>query len=392
MVRRLLFLLVFAASLAQPARAHEAHQAARTGLAVSVAADATGRLWRAQVWEGRVWVSRSDDGGRSFGVPVAVNAVPEAIVADGENRPKLAVVGSRIYVSWTQALSKPYTGHVRFAHSVDGGRTFAEPITVNDDREVISHRFDSLLVDGRGRVHLFWLDKRDAAAAQAQGEPYTGAALYHAVSEDGGASFGRNERLAAHSCECCRVVSALDADGIPLVLWRHVFGRNERDHALLRLDGRTKPVRVSFDRWEVDACPHHGPALAVAPDGTRHLAWFNDAPTRHGLFYARMDADGGMGTPLAFGDYAQQAAHPALAVAAGRVWLAWKEFDGRQALVRAMHSDDGGRSWSAPRSVAASSGASDHPLLVSAGHRVYLSWSTQLEGHRVIPLVPDDTP
>lgn len=392
MVTRLLALFACAALLAQPARAHEAHPAGQAGLAVSVAADAAGRLWRTQVWEGRVWVSRSDDGGRSFGLPVAVNVHPENIAADGENRPKLAVVGDRVYVSWTQSLSKPYTGHVRFARSLDGGRTFSEPITVNDDRGLISHRFDSLLVDGRGRIHLFWLDKRDAAAAQARGGHYTGAALYHAVSEDGGASFGPNERLASHSCECCRVVSALDPDGVPVVLWRHVFGRNERDHALLRLDGRSQPIRVSFDRWEVDACPHHGPALAVAPDGTRHLAWFNDAPTRHGLFYAPMGADGGLAAPLPFGNYEQQAGHPALAVAGSRLWLAWKEFDGRQALVQVMHSDDGGRSWSPPRRVAASGGASDHPLLVSDGSRVYLSWSTQLEGHRLIPLVPDETP
>ncbi len=368
------------------------HRSAKPGLAVSAVFDDQGRVWRAEARNGRVWVSRSDDKGYRFQPPVAVNAVPESIAADGENRPKIAVAGKRVYVSWTQSLDKPYTGHVRFARSLDGGRTFSEPITVNDDREIISHRFDSLLLDAQGRVYLFWLDKRDAAAAQARGEKYAGAALYHAVSDDGGASFSPNRRLAANSCECCRLATALDRDGAPLVLWRHIFGRNVRDHALLKLDGKSELVRVSFDQWEVDACPHHGPALAVGRDGARHLAWYNDAPAGHGLFYARMERDGTLSQPLGFGHYDAQAGHPSVIAAGARVMLAWKEFDGERALVRVMESADGGRSWQAARRVADTAGASDHPLLIADGDTIYLSWNTARDGYRLLPLAPEGAP
>jgi hypothetical protein len=377
-VRRLTVFLLLAAAPAWG----QGHHGADMPLAVSAIFDDAGRLWRAQVWEGRVWVSHSDDKGQSFSTPVAVNEQAESIAADGENRPKLAVVGQRVYVSWTQRLPKPYTGHVRFARSLDGGRHFSAPLTVNDDRAVISHRFDSLLVDGRGRIHLFWLDKRDAAAAQAAGRPYAGAALYHAVSDDGGAHFSPNTRLAANSCECCRVVSALDTDGLPLVFWRHIFGRNVRDHALLKLDG-SAPVRVSHDGWEVDACPHHGPALAVGADGTRHLAWFNDGPERHGLFYARMDPAGQLSPPLGFGNYDAQAGHPSVVVVGTRVFLAWKEFDGQRASVWIRASRDGGRSWYAPRRLMDTAGASDHPLLISDGATAYVSWNTAQDGYRL---------
>lgn len=84
---------------------------------------------------------------------------------------------------------------------------------------------------------------------------------------------------------------ALDRDGVPLVFWRHIFDRNVRDHALLKLDNKSTLMRVSHDQWAVDACPHHGPAISVAYDGTRHLAWYNNAPERQGLFYARMAPD-----------------------------------------------------------------------------------------------------
>lgn len=385
MVRMLLILLL---CLSAPAWAqHGGHRPAKPALGMTVHVDAQGRLWRAEARAGQVWVSHSDDRGRSFSAPVAVNAVPEKVAADGENRPKIVVGPERqVYVSWTQSLDKPYTGHVRFARSLDGGKTFSAPVIVNDDRNVISHRFESLLLDGQGRIHLVWLDKRDAAAAQARGKQYAGAALYHAVSGDGGQSFGVNRRLADNSCECCRVASALDVDGVPLVFWRHIFGSNERDHALLKLDTQAEPVRVSHDRWKIDACPHHGPALAVAPDGARHLAWFNNAPARHGLFYARMEADGRMAPPLSFGNYAAQAAHPSVAVAGETLALAWKEFDGARASVWVMASADGGRSWQAPRRLADTAGPSDHPQLVTDRGGVHLSWNTAQEGYRLLPL------
>jgi hypothetical protein len=41
------------------------------------------------------------------------------------------------------------------------------------------------------------------------------------------------------------VTSAIDADGAPLFMWRHVFEPNERDHALARLkpDGTVESVQ-----------------------------------------------------------------------------------------------------------------------------------------------------
>ncbi|HUW50710.1 MAG TPA: sialidase family protein, partial [Sulfuricella sp.] len=229
---------------------------AKPSLAITTAFDDKGRLWRASVQNGYVLVSHSDDSGNSWGQPVKVNAEPEDILGDGENRPKIVVRKGVIYVSYTRGLEKPMTGDIRFSRSLDGGKTFLPPITVNDNREIISHRFDTLAVNDRGQVFLAWLDKRDQFAAQRENKPYKGGATYYAVSDDGGASFKPNLKAVDHSCECCRVAMALDADGVPVIFWRHIYGKNERDHAMLRLDGKSSPIRVSYDRWEVDACPH----------------------------------------------------------------------------------------------------------------------------------------
>ncbi|MDP2156061.1 MAG: sialidase family protein, partial [Sulfuricella sp.] len=258
---------------------------ARPALSATTVFDQDGRLWLARVEKGYLYVSHSADKGKNFGAPVKVNSVPENIASDGENRPKIVVAkNGHIYVAYTTSLEKPFSGHIRFSRSLDGGRSFSEPITVNDNREVISHRFEAMGVNDRGEITLAWLDKRDLSAAERKRKKYIGAAVYYAVSKNGGASFEPNRKAADHACECCRVAMAMDKDDVPVIFWRHIYGKNVRDHALLRLDGKSQPVRVSRDNWEVDACPHHGPAISIGADGVYHLAWFNNAPQRHGLF------------------------------------------------------------------------------------------------------------
>ncbi|MBI4986768.1 MAG: exo-alpha-sialidase [Rhodocyclales bacterium] len=383
-----LLLLTTAAGAAEPKL--------RAQLATSAAFDDDGRLWRVRLTEGHVVVDASDDQGASFAPAVRVNAAPEAVAAEGEQRPEIALAGQgRIYVAWTSPLPQPYAGHVRFAHSDDGGRTFAAPLTVNDNREAITHRFQSLHVAADGRLTVAWIDKRDLEAAKRAGQDHRGAAIYYSVSADGGASFEPNRRLAAHSCECCRIALASDTDGAAVAFWRHTFADGTRDHALARIGGLADdkaPARATHEGWRVNACPHHGPDLAIGADGTRHGAWFNQADGVPGLFYGAWRPDGRpLGAPMRFG--AANAAHPALLILGRRVLLAWKAFDGERTVVSVMESADGGRRWSAPRSAATAADASDHPRLIAWRDRAYLSWATLAEGYRLIPLaVAEATP
>lgn len=360
----------------------------RPPLAVGAAFDDSGRLWRVRLLDGNLVVDASTDRGASFSAPVRVTPAPEPVAADGELRPEIAVAGKRVYVAWTSPLPQPYAGNVRFARSVDGGRSFEAPLTVNDNREAITHRFQSLFVDAGGNVAMAWIDKRDLVAAKAAGKDYRGAAIYAATSTDGGASFGANRRVAAHSCECCRIALAGDFDGQPLALWRHVFVDGTRDHALARLDaaiGDDDPGRATAQRWQVNACPHHGPDLAVGADGIRHGVWFNQSEGEPGLFYGTWNREGAaVGKPMRIGT--ANAAHPAVLVLGRRVLLAWKAFDGDNTVASVMESDDDGQRWTPPRAVATAADASDHPRLLAFQGQPYLSWSAQREGYRLIPL------
>lgn len=361
---------------------------ARPPLAVTAAFDREGRWWRLIVHDRFLYASHSSDKGRTFSAGVRINREPEHIAGDGEDRPKLAFgPQGDIYVSYTRALDQPMTGDICFSRSTDGGKSFAAPITVNDNREIISHRFAALSVGPDGRVVLTWLDKRDLETARARGERYAGAALYYAVSTDRGATFSRNQKLADHTCECCRVAMASDIDGTPVVVWRHVFDGNVRDHALARIDAQAKPARITHDDWVVNACPHHGPAVSIAADGGYHITWFTHAPGRTGLYYSRSrDRGATWSAPMAVGAASRQASHPHVLSLGHAVFLAWKTFDGNESGVQFMHSDDGGATWSTPARVAATRDASDHPFVIGDGAVAYLSWNTLAEGHRVIEL------
>ncbi|HEX8872988.1 MAG TPA: sialidase family protein, partial [Nitrosospira sp.] len=205
-------------------------------MAIGAALDEGGRLWLAKVENQRLLVSWSDDGGRNFSNPVPATPEPENIVADGENRPKIAVArDGTVLLTWVQSLPQKYSGNVRFARSTDSGQTFSQPITLNDDGRITSHRFDSMAIDGMGRVVVAWLDARDRDAAKEKGESFSGVSIYTARSSDNGASFGANRRFQAHTCECCRIALTWTAEG-PIAFWRNIFGSNTRDFAIGNLD------------------------------------------------------------------------------------------------------------------------------------------------------------
>ena len=376
---------------AQQGAAHQ-HGAAATGrkraeLGISAAVDAGGTIWVASRDSASaapfLALQSSTDGGRKWSAARQLTAEP--VAASGESRPKLAFGRQgELYVAYTKPIARPHIGDIRFMRSTDGGHTFSAPAIVHAHREVTTHSFESMIVDRAGRIFIAWVDGRDADAAKARGERYTGSAIYYAVSEDGGASFKGDYKVADHSCECCRIGLALNRQGNPVALWRHVFAPNIRDHALAELTagGVASPlVRASFDDWRVDACPHQGPALAYAADGLRHQVWFNGNEAGGGVQYAAVAADSARPTPLTLGS--AQAAQADVAVQGRRVALVWKQFDAGSTAIFSRLSDDGGATWR-QQELARSAGDSGKPYLVTAPSGIVMVWRTENEGIRVV--------
>jgi len=356
-----------------------------------------GRLWLAFVQNGHVYVTHSSDLGQSFRPPVVVNRVPEVIYSDGENRPKLMPGPQEdIYISWTtKSLQGKYAGHIRFARSVDDGKSFEDTLTVNDDLAPISHRFESMAVDNQGRIYITWIDKRDLARAKKAKTKYAGAAIYYALSEDRGKSFAFNRKVADHSCQCCRIALDVDANDDVIVLWRHIYPVNIRDHAITRLQVNTPPisgmpVRATDDGWQVEGCPHHGPDLAAGKGNKVHMVWFTQGNKNTGLMYGRFDlASQSLDVQHSI-DASSTASRPQVVVAAGRIYTAWKVFNGVNTELRIRISDDDGVSWSAPHTVAQTADGSDFPVLLTYRDRVFVSWHTRAEGYQIIQVTGSD--
>ncbi len=316
-------------AIAQTVTTPAAGPPAAHGAYPSAAFDDTGRLWVTWIDGQHVEVASSSDRGRTFSAPTRVTIEPEEIDATGDARPKVAIgTGGEIYIAWTRRGARPFTGDIRFARSMDAGQSFSIPQTVNDDDLQTGHRFESLGVNDRGELFMAWVDKRDLEAA---------------------------------------------LDG------------SIRDHGIVRFldrDRFTEIGRVAVDGWRIDGCPHHGPGLARDVDGAFHAVWLTGfGPQGAGAFYARTTADGLTFTePMRVGTLTTLG-HADIEAVGRHIVIAWKERVKPSATaVHVMESEDAGRSWSETR------GHADHPLLISDGERVMLTWHTEHEGLHVLPL------
>jgi hypothetical protein len=368
-----------AATASAPTAGHAAH-GARAQLATGAAFAPDGSLWMvgldAQL---RLFTARSTDLA-TWSAPQLLDSGADPISADGENRPKLAFgPNGQVVISYTRPLDKPYTGWIRMLRSTDGGTTFSPPFTVHRDTQEITHRFESIAFDGSGALHTVWIDKRDMQAA---GKSYVGAAIYQNVSLDGGLTFGPDRKVADHSCECCRIALAQGPDGELRGLWRHVFGASTRDHAFGNLSDAAPNgfKRATYDEWQIQACPHQGPGLALAgtsPHALYHAVWFGIRKEKGvdvaAVRYARLNEDG---QPLADTVRAlpdAQAEHADVAALGERVAIVWRSFQGKETSLKAWLSRDGGKTFET-RLLAKSLGNNDHPRLIANDTRMVVVW------------------
>lgn len=367
-----------------------------------------GSLWIAALdKQGRLYLQtarRQGSGKRAdwqWSAPRLLDTDGDPVAADGENHPKL-LFGPKglVLVAYTRPLDQPFTGYVRLLRSTDGGQHFAAPRTVHADRQVISHRFESLAFDEQGALHAVWIDKRDLEAAQqaqqAQGSAngtddpdrppaYRGAAIYRNVSRDGGATFSPDAKVADHACECCRIALAKGSDGRLRALWRHVFPPNVRDHAFaLIADGQPANAytRATYDGWRVDGCPHHGPSLAADDAQGFHAVWFGlreeNGQTVPGVRYARLRPDGQPDPATVQRLPDDRAEHADLLAHGKRVAIAWRSTNGMTTTLKAWLSTNGGQHFT-ERTLAQAEGENDQPRLVQQGPRMSVVWRTSKE-------------
>ena len=276
-----------------------------------------GDLWRLWTINDGMYYQISNDNGQHFKDPQRVDISLEKISARNENRPKIGFDNNKgVYLSWAMPREKKFTADVRFSYSNDYGKTFSTPITVNNDNLLAGHSFNEMIVSESGEVHIVWLDGRLSAALRKVGKKAKGSALFYAQAKpNSGITQFTNQQLANETCVCCRISVDVNQQGELAIFWRHIYGDNIREFALLTLDEKNlnQPIQISHDHWKINGCPHQGGAISIDESNTYHMVWFNQGDKGKGIFYASSTDQGqSLTQPISIGDNQAQAAHPHL--------------------------------------------------------------------------------
>jgi len=330
--------------------------------------------------DSRLALLNSNDSGDTFEKPVWVSEKGAKLSSHGENSPGFVVTAEQMYAAWNQG------GDIRLARSLTWGESFEKPVRISDKPAKDYSGYVSIGVAPNGDVYAVWLDTRDRENGK---EVYS---LYVARSKDHGATFGKNVRVAAHVCECCRPNVSFGTNGEVLVFWRHIYLGNVRDMtvAASRDNGETfgAAVRIAEDNWKLEGCPDSGVALARA--GNRvYAAWLTEAsPAINGVRMTWTDDAGKTwAAPVMASQKVLDANYPAMSVANdGRVEMV---FQGRNpekengwapttAFVVEIGKDGG---LSAPMEVPGIEAAVSRPTVYAATNgRVFVGWTEVKEG------------
>ena len=169
-----------------------------------------GRIWASWTeYDGRLWLARSIDGGRSFSRPRLLAGGPPAAPV---RAPAMAVGPNQaLALAWTTGETP--TADIMVAVSTDGGERFSEPRPA----AVTPGHADApkLAFDARGVLHL--------VHAESRGGPFKPSSIHHLRSSDGGRSFGPPSEIsdppAAGQAAAGFPAIGIDARGRVVVSW-----------------------------------------------------------------------------------------------------------------------------------------------------------------------------
>lgn len=262
---------------------------------------------------------------------------------------------------------------LRYARSLDQGRTWSEPVSINEGELFGSHNFHALLAGPDGSVYASWLSSNGNDDSSG---------VWLRASRDGGMTWEPSHPIySGPTCPCCRTALALTSDGTLLAAWRKIFDDNVRDIVVMTSrDGGmswTEPGKPRDDGWSFPGCPHAGPSMKVDASGVAHIAWWTGKVGEAGVHYARSTDGGGTWTsqPIDIGERSSPA-HVQLAVSpSGSVVVAWD--DGKSATpgVLIRESTDGGVTFAAPVRLSEPGVAAIFPVLAMQHDSLTVAWT-----------------
>lgn len=312
--------------------------------------------------------------------PIRIN--PKATLAASLHASPAMALGAQdeVYLTWTtphpKADGKLFTSLLLLSRSLDGGKSFLDPIQVNNDDAVTGHSFDNLTVSPNGSIHMVWLDAREG---KKDPSPYT------SFSKDQGETLSANLKIDDMACVCCRTHATVAQDETVYLAWRKIYPGNIRETVVARsIDGGqsySSPVIVGHDRWAFEGCPHRPATMGTDHQGRLYVTWYTEGPDDiPGVYFAYSDDQGKTFTPrsrlnLSKGTFPD---HPQLAVdRKGRLLVIWEEQSPVRREIVMSYSLDRGATFSPP--IKLNKKKSKHPAVaVNSRGQALVAWQEQI--------------
>ncbi|SOD89399.1 sialidase family protein [Spirosoma fluviale] len=262
--------------------------------------------------------------GQTFGEKIRVNA-PVTISTHAEGMPKLAVKADgtllAVYEVPSPTPESRFAGDLLYTMSVDNGQHWTDPVPLYQTiKPGTSHSYSDITRLPNGEIGVMYLDEKLPGK---EGRPVVFAQTTQ------GKGFGPAVLVDDNACQCCRTNVFVDAKkGIHLT-YRDLIPSGKRDEpasrdistAVSTDNGKTfgKPQRVYADNWQVNACPHAGPAVAEVGNELL-MTWFSGKEEAVGLRLARLGSDKLVSSVLS-----NRAKHPQVATLGNQLIWVWDE-------------------------------------------------------------------
>lgn len=342
-----------------------------------------------------LYFSRSEDGGKTWRMPVKINDEPGEIWGFSVSKPRIEVGPTgTLHVFYPANDRSESSGmdvvSARYRRSTDNGKSFSAPITINSpsasDRSdvlgeglAMTNSFGTMGVAPDGTIITAW---QNVLEMQDSGD---GADGMVAISLDDGQSFSPERVVLPDNdvCPCCQLTLAFDED-TTYMGFRKIFGK-WRDGVIARsTDGGrnfSADGRLDLTPWELEGCPLKPTELGI--DGEHvYAATYSGGEDPAGLYFT-VSNNGGKtfkGKQQVHPEAAYSDA-PALTVdATGNIRLVWHaKLGGPHRLFTAL-SVDQGTSLSAPVEIPTPTGKSAYPATaVATDGTVYVTWQQENE-------------
>ena len=307
--------------------------------------------------------------------PVRVN--PDGLTVDAlHHPPRLAVAPSgEVYVSWSSAKPKPegvlFAADLRLSRSEDGGRTFGGHLRVNEDRP-ISHSFDGLAVAPDGTVLVAWLDSRAGgpnAGTYLARVADRGSRVESIAPVGTGTCVCCRVDVAAGPGDGVAVMwrRVFAGDVRDMVLSRS--GDGGRSFAAAAL--------VHDDGWRIAACPHRGGAIGTDSRGRVFASWYTEGRQARPDLYLSVAEDGRrFAAPRRLHVSATSIPdHARMAVdGKGRAAVVWEDSTAVRRRILLRYTSDGGRTLSPVHTLSSAIKAWEPDIAVGHDGTFVVAW------------------